>query len=411
MKPSTLLRKKLSSYSAFTAAVIAGVSQAKAQVIYTNLDPDVNLKFGESYILDLNNDGITDFSFKVEDAFENGRYRDEVGGYELFNSVNAKSNTTSGYPYKFPYALNNNDSINALDHWMPYGLTDSSGGILYQTAGSYNTYIGFWKQAHDKFLGLRIYKDGNFYYGWARLTVYSSRKMRIKDYAYNATPNAPILAGEGLLSICTDNVEPNNGFNQAAAAVMNSDMSGLINPASDQDFFKFDLPEDQNNMRVTLTHLPKNYNLFLYDQNYQLVAKSTHSGKVNEKIIENNATAQTYYVKVRAHNPSTFDADSCYTLLIETSDNPFRIDQNQNTRDAEEIVLYPNPAQDKLWISGISESAEVIVYDMLGRALSVDPFGKNPALSLDLSSFPNGIYFLKVKSDSGTVIKKFVVQK
>jgi len=69
MKPSTLLRKKLSSYSAFTAAVIAGVSQAKAQVIYTNLDPDVNLKFGESYILDLNNDGITDFSFKVEDAF------------------------------------------------------------------------------------------------------------------------------------------------------------------------------------------------------------------------------------------------------------------------------------------------------------------------------------------------------
>jgi len=260
-------------------------------------------------------------------------------------------------------------------------------------------------------LGLRIFKDGNYYYGWARLSVLGSERMIIKDYAYNSTPNAPILAGQEFLNSCTDNYEPNNGFNNATAAPLNQDISGLISPAGDQDFFKFDLPQDQNNMRIRLINLPKNYNLFLYDQNYQLVAKSIHQGKQNEKIIEDNAVAQTYYVKVKAANSAIFDADSCYTLKIEISSNPFKIDEQQNAADENEIILYPNPASDKLLISGISENATISIYDLEGRKQIVLPQMLNPEISIDVSSLSNGIYFLEMKSGSGTVIKKFIVQK
>ena len=36
---------------------------AKAQIVYTDINPDTTISYGKEYDLDLNNDGITDFMF------------------------------------------------------------------------------------------------------------------------------------------------------------------------------------------------------------------------------------------------------------------------------------------------------------------------------------------------------------
>src|SRR4029079_4061403 len=62
----------------------------------------------------------------------------------------------------------------------------------------------------DHYMGVR-FKDGSgaTHYGWVRMDVFKNpAKIILKDYAYEASPDQPILAGSGLTS-----VDPVNGSN------------------------------------------------------------------------------------------------------------------------------------------------------------------------------------------------------
>src|SRR5262249_55743314 len=64
MQNENRLKIRLGQYSSLAVAVLAADHSAKAQIIYTNVSPDVILTYGiqpNSYSLDLNHDGITDF--------------------------------------------------------------------------------------------------------------------------------------------------------------------------------------------------------------------------------------------------------------------------------------------------------------------------------------------------------------
>lgn len=74
------------------------------------------------------------------------------------------------------------------------------------------------------------------------------------------------------------------------------------------------------------------------------------------------------------------------------------------------VVIYPNPVSDKLHIS-YQRSSEIFVsiFDITGQLL----FTQTGVDVLDVSSFPNGIYFMKVYflSDPNPTIEKIVVFK
>ena len=80
--------------------------------------------------------------------------------------------------------------------WMPLiEATDTSAGSFYSR--------GYWKgNQKNQYLGVRFKIDGQFHYGWIRLTVTSDVKLEkptleasITGYAYETVPNKPILAG------------------------------------------------------------------------------------------------------------------------------------------------------------------------------------------------------------------------
>ena len=81
-----------------------------------------------------------------------------------------------------------------------------------------------------------------------------------------------------------------------------------------------------------------------------------------------------------------------------------------STEGIEELTssfrIYPNPANDKLYIETGVEIEEVVVYDIYGRQQSTDN-GQQPSC-IDVSGLNSGVYFVKVVTDNGEVVKCFV---
>ena len=203
--------KKIASYSAMASAFLFVHFTAEGQIIYTDVDPDETYNInGDEYALDLNNDGLTDFTLNVIDFTVPDLFYTVVYGTLYFDGliqdvllvpISGNSVAGSSGSYVYPYALNSGDIINgglpfqsnSLQTMVSYlGIIDyPSLGAVY---GFYSN--GNWIGVSDKYLGLKFQIGADTHYGWARLDCGADHHtFTIKDYAYNATPDASIIAG------------------------------------------------------------------------------------------------------------------------------------------------------------------------------------------------------------------------
>jgi uncharacterized repeat protein (TIGR02543 family) len=73
------------------------------------------------------------------------------------------------------------------------------------------------------------------------------------------------------------------------------------------------------------------------------------------------------------------------------------------------VKIYPNPAKDELQIeSGDLRIIKVEIVDLSGRTLLLPSFGGAGGGLINVSPLPQGIYFVKIETDKGTVTRKFV---
>lgn len=191
------LNKKLKSYSALAGSIALISSQADAQIIYTDINPDSTTNIGGNfYNLDLDNGGVFDYTIRLN-----------IGTYSSYTSQqiaitptgsNGIAGDTIG-AYVYPTAFNSGDTIKST---LQFNFTSSQSMASYFGSGySYGNFLG----QTDKFVGLVFNIGPTLHYGWARFDVDATASLfTIKDYAYNATPDAYILAGEMPLGI-TDN--------------------------------------------------------------------------------------------------------------------------------------------------------------------------------------------------------------
>ncbi|MCS6917019.1 MAG: hypothetical protein RMK52_02175 [Chitinophagales bacterium] len=205
-KSSRRLSRALGQYSAVAAAFLS--APAAAQVIYHDIDPDIVLNIGQSAALDLNNDGITDFRFKVT-TYGTGWY---FAGLAPQPPLLTNPNAFAGYTldlgatpsiYAFPIQLDYGVVIDQNLPWIQ--LADmawvSSSTTYYFYAGMVSNYysniLGQWSNAVDKYLALRFSVNGiNMHYAWVRCDVNATgTQLVVKDFAYNASPDLPIVSG------------------------------------------------------------------------------------------------------------------------------------------------------------------------------------------------------------------------
>jgi len=202
MKKNSTLSKKLKNYSALAGTVTAAVAGANAQIIYTDVNPDVTVNGNLSgYALDLDNDANADFLFATVDTIVVGSTasitvkRVVALPYQSGNAIAGSTSVGSNATYIYPLALNNGDGIGAAMSWHS-GTSNAQSMASFLSNGSNSASFGNWLGVTDKYIPLRFMIGGANHYGWARFDVVSSAdQFTIKDYAYNGTADGGLQAG------------------------------------------------------------------------------------------------------------------------------------------------------------------------------------------------------------------------
>jgi hypothetical protein len=205
-------KTRLKQYTA-VAGVLVAQSNLNAQVVATDLNPDVVVdSLSAPYALDFNNDANPELAFFVQHVSGASStqgvqftYEGAIAGAQLspgLSLVGATGTGSSSSSFQIS-ALNNGDPISTAANFgtSSYGalgvdlLVDA--GILGQIPIQQGNFLN----QSNKFLGAKLTAGANTYYGWVELSVNSNAsQITIHGYGYQSTANTGILAGEGANS-------------------------------------------------------------------------------------------------------------------------------------------------------------------------------------------------------------------
>ena len=226
---SSALEKSLSAYA--SAAVAAGVSllamtnPAEAKIIYTPANTTIPVNnTGAALVLDLNHDGVADFSFV-------NSWHSFGDGFASAMSVGCAGvpvtshNSTCRFPNneiwgrgmvsgRFASALRPGFKVGANKSYFqqgrkrqglypPFGPVArmANAMLIGFSSGAESRTSGQWLYTKNRYLGFQFIIGGQTHYGWARLAVTQTTKRHgiqatVTGYAYETIPNKPIIAGK-----------------------------------------------------------------------------------------------------------------------------------------------------------------------------------------------------------------------
>lgn len=231
-------------------------------------------------------------------------------------------------------------------------------------------------------------------------------------------------AGNGLYTtsqftttaICPDQYESNNTLSAAKTIPVNTNILAQIASSTDLDYYSFSNTSSQNNIQLTLTNLPANYDMKLYSPSGTLLATSQNTGLTNETIKYNTTVVGLYKVQVYGYN-KVYNTTSCYTLKATIGSTTFspEIYGNRIITAENRLTVYPVPASQQVTLSfNATSKSYVTIYINDGlsktivnrRILATE--GQN-LYQLDISKFPDGVYFIKVANASEMRTAKLVI--
>ena len=147
-------------------------------IFYSDVSPSQNI--------DINNDGVADFTLS--------------GGQDvLLNALNNNAIISVPEPPgdlgALIYAFNQGAPISSsLDPALAWWGTSGNGPSVIVSAVDIGS-IGYFQGQTDAFAGIRLDVAGSLYYGWIHIQNFGGNWGQITDWAFQTSPNTPILAG------------------------------------------------------------------------------------------------------------------------------------------------------------------------------------------------------------------------
>ncbi|MBK8343660.1 MAG: T9SS type A sorting domain-containing protein [Bacteroidetes bacterium] len=388
---------KIAAYSALSCSFIGLHTGMSAQVVYTDINPDETLNLdGEFYLLDLNDDGISDYRFSLTDTIYPAFFVLASNSSSTFDgivkriAVYAYNGSVAGSEGSsgtlIPYALNEGIEINGTLQFQSNEVTETQylglylGVVDYPVAGSIYqfTQMGNWLGMDEKYMGLKLIDDGNIYYGWARLSVNATNDaITLHDFAFEATPNTQIIAGDGI------------------SCGTSPEIVGAIPASPTSEKLKWTVETGIDYYQI-------------YYRKVGTVTWSKKKANMNQKTISGLTCATAYEWKVRSNCAGTFSAVSPLATFTTAA---CRMDDMTETT---EIALYPNPASDFIYVDFNSESTDEIlltVTDMSGRVIEdISYTNDEDMLILDTESLAPGLYIVSINQGGVVTAANFVKQ-
>ena len=146
-----------------------------------------------------------------------------------------------------------------------------------------------------------------------------------------------------------------------------------------------------------------NPSVYYYNEDFSVVppANDKEIGFMPAVVSANSSIIQPKSIGyVRYAYP--FDPVGCYP--------GYRLANMEDIKDkTNPIFIYPNPAQNKLFVGGVNieTSASTTIYDVQGKSTNYKIINNE----IDISELTNGIYFLSLENEGILFHQKFVIQK
>jgi len=116
----------------------------------------------------------------------------------------------------------------------------------------------------------------------------------------------------------------------------------------------------------------------------------------NESLVDNLSSGD--------YSLTIIDANDC---IIDSTFTVDFISSNQNLLATELVLLYPNPANDKLHIRCLENNCEIEIVDINGKSIFESKI--NGTLDIDTYQFSSGTYFVKTKQAQFFQISKIII--
>lgn len=235
----------------------------------------------------------------------------------------------------------------------------------------------------------------------------------IKVIGYNGASSATcytIKATATAITGCQSTYDnsTNGTISGAATIPFNTNITGLINPAGDNDYYKFVITTG-GTATVTLTTLPADYDLTIVNSTGTQLASSAN-GSTTSETITRTYTAGTYYARVFGYNNAN-NATTCYTLKVQLGTASVLGTGNEITGNGS-LKVYPTPATNVLNVSTaglVSGNGTLKIVDVNGVVVLQQKVTSS-LLQVDISRLAKGVYMIKTEGGINTASSKFVKQ-
>jgi hypothetical protein len=216
-------------------------------------------------------------------------------------------------------------------------------------------------------------------------------------YGYNGANSATcytIRASANTVTGCASayDVSTNGTSGGAALIPLNTNVTGLISPSGDNDYYRFVI-NTGGTATITLTTLPADYDIRLYSSNGTTQLAISQNGGTSSETITRTYTAGTYHVRVYGYSNAN-NATNCYTLRVATGTASREADMLVESR----LAVFPNPASNNLTvqIEGLKGAADIRLFDMYGKVVLQTSVTRTNT-QLDISRLAAGVYLVKVQ--------------
>lgn len=409
------------NYKPLTAIDVCGHEITHGLTSYT-----ANLNY--SYESGAMNEGFSDIFGTLIEFYAKPAYGNWLIG-EAFYTIRSMSNPNAyGQPdtYKgtnWATGTSDNGGVHTnsgvLNYWFYLLSQGGSGtndkGFAYSVSGIGNT-----KAAAITYRTLVSYLTSTSQYAQAR-----TASIQSATDLYGATSDEVLQVINAWDAVnvgnatppptCTDNYESNENRNNSKSIAVNTDILAKIGSSTDKDWFKFATTAAAPKLKVTLSNLPYDYDIRLYNSKGTQIGISQNGGTSSESISYNGSnSAATYYVQVYGYG-GAYSSSSCYTLRASTSnvnqladdeENGILAGSGKNVSENGDAVLFPNPANQSATLRYSSEepgSLDLVLSDPLGRVVFRNSFNLQKGwneLNLDLSNLAPGMYYVGLHDGS-----------
>jgi hypothetical protein len=258
-------------------------------------------------------------------------------------------------------------------------------------------------------------------YNMTGLTAGTSYSVTVKancSSASSSTASTSFTTTGGTTTTCSDNYEANETISAAKTIAVNTNITARIGSATDVDWFKFANTTTNKKIRVTLTNLPFDYDVYLYNSSGSLKGKSENANTTSETIVFNTNTVGTYYIKVVGYN-GVYSTSSCYTLKAEIRSTNYRegAAEFDDFNQVKQMVVAPNPVSDMATVNlslGTVSPVKVAVYSIAGQEMLAQTqviSKENSTVQLDLSQLNSGMYIVVAHTAEGVLTEKIMVSR